>query len=63
VRANPFAPDVPCHRVIAADLSIGGFAGQTEGAEIRRKIGLLRGEGVPLDAAGRLLDNRRLWRF
>jgi methylated-DNA-[protein]-cysteine S-methyltransferase len=25
LRANPFAPDVPCHRVVAADLGIGGF--------------------------------------
>ena len=27
LRANPFAPDVPCHRVVAADLSVGGFCG------------------------------------
>lgn len=23
---NPFAPDVPCHRVISADGSLGGYA-------------------------------------
>ncbi len=23
---NPFAPDVPCHRVIASDGSLGGYA-------------------------------------
>ena len=63
LRANPFAPAVPCHRVIAADLSIGGFCGQTAGREITRKAALLRSEGVPLDAAGRLTDRSRVWRF
>jgi methylated-DNA-[protein]-cysteine S-methyltransferase len=63
LRENPFAPEVPCHRVVAADLSIGGFNGRREGGEIARKIGLLVGEGVPLDVRGRLLDARRVWRF
>jgi len=27
--ANPYAPDVPCHRVIASDGSIGGYSGGT----------------------------------
>lgn len=27
MRRNPFAPMVPCHRVIAADLQLGGFSG------------------------------------
>ena len=27
MRNNPFAPDVPCHRVLARDRSIGGFGG------------------------------------
>ncbi len=26
---NPFAPEVPCHRVIRSDGSVGGFAGGT----------------------------------
>jgi methylated-DNA-[protein]-cysteine S-methyltransferase len=46
LRRNPFAPQVPCHRVIAADFTIGGFAGATAGAEIARKLRLLAGEGV-----------------
>ena len=40
---NPYAPAVPCHRVVGADGSLTGFAG---GLEKKRK--LLAGEGVPL---------------
>jgi len=56
LRHNPFAPDVPCHRVLASDGSIGGFSGHRDGPEIARKIALLRSEGIPLDDNGRLLD-------
>lgn len=35
---------VPCHRVIAADGSIGGFHGQQEGPQIERKRRLLEME-------------------
>lgn len=44
LRRNPFAPDVPCHRVIASDGSIGGFHGQREGEMIERKRRLLEEE-------------------
>ncbi len=40
---NPFAPKVPCHRVIKSDGSVGGFASGT-----RNKIKLLRREGIIL---------------
>lgn len=53
LRANPFAPQVPCHRVIATDLSPGGFAGKTSGPELARKLRLLASEGV-------VFRNRRL---
>ena len=61
LRCNPFAPAVPCHRVIRTDFTLGGFSGETEGVEITRKIGLLRGEGVRFDANGRLLETQRVW--
>lgn len=38
---NPFAPDVPCHRVVRSDGSVGGFASGTE-----KKKRLLRREGA-----------------
>lgn len=28
MRTNPFAPEVPCHRVLAADRSLGGYKGE-----------------------------------
>lgn len=41
LKRNPFAPDVPCHRVICSNGSIGGFHGQREGEMIDRKRRLL----------------------
>ena len=62
LRRNPFAPRVPCHRVIAADLTVGGFAGARQGSEIRRKLRLLGAEGVEF-RQGRLADPSRLLIF
>ena len=45
LKRNPFAPEVPCHRVIATDGSIGGFHGQREGEMIDKKRALLESEG------------------
>jgi len=61
LRRNPFAPEVPCHRVIAADGMIGGYAGARGGAELRRKRSLLAAEGVEFDRRGNLLDPARWW--
>ena len=44
LRRNPFAPYVPCHRVIASNGSIGGFHGQIEGEMIEKKRQLLETE-------------------
>ncbi len=63
LRRNPFAPEVPCHRVIAADLHIGGFSGQRSGAQLVRKQALLAQEGVMFDAQGRLEDGQQLFSF
>jgi methylated-DNA-[protein]-cysteine S-methyltransferase len=51
---NPFAPEVPCHRVVRADGSLGGFNGETCGPELARKLELLRAEGVPIAADGKV---------
>lgn len=46
LRVNPFAPVVPCHRVVKSDLTLGGFGGETDGENIERKKELLVAEGV-----------------
>ncbi len=38
---NPFAPGVPCHRVVNSDGNVGGFAFGTG-----KKVALLRKEGL-----------------
>ena len=38
---NPFAPEVPCHRVVSSDGGIGGFASGCE-----NKIKILAKEGI-----------------
>lgn len=62
LRRNPFAPKVPCHRVIAANLTIGGFQGCRQGAAIRQKRKLLAAEGV-FFRAGRLANPGLVYRF
>ena len=57
MRNNPFAPEVPCHRVLAADGSIGGFCGSwgKDGEHASEKIKLLRDEGVRFDGRGKVV--------
>ena len=43
--ANPYAPQIPCHRVIKADGSLGGYSGKG-GIKTKRK--LLKIEGFLL---------------
>jgi len=51
---NPFAPEVPCHRVVRADGSLGGFNGHTEGPEMDRKRSMLLEEKVAFRPDGRV---------
>jgi methylated-DNA-[protein]-cysteine S-methyltransferase len=45
MRNNPCGPQIPCHRVIKSDGSVGNFRGGEKGA-VDEKIGMLRVEGV-----------------
>lgn len=59
MRRNPFAPEVPCHRVVATGGALGGFKGQWpkdgEGITLDEKRVLLRGEGVRFDGGGKVV--------
>jgi methylated-DNA-[protein]-cysteine S-methyltransferase len=50
LRRNPYAPQVPCHRVVCANGKIGGFFGETAGKLVEQKIRMLSEEGVILHA-------------
>lgn len=47
---NPYAPQVPCHRVVATDGALRGYA-----HGLRRKAALLTAEGVAIER-GRIAD-------
>lgn len=51
LKRNPFAPEVPCHRVVAADGSLGGYNGERGGEMLERKRALLAAEDALPDAS------------
>ena len=42
---NPYAPKIPCHRVIRSDGGLGGYSGR---GGIKTKLSLLRSEKVDI---------------
>ena len=54
LRVNPFAPEVPCHRVVASDGNLGGYFGKTTGRRISDKRKLLESEGVAFTESGKV---------
>jgi methylated-DNA-[protein]-cysteine S-methyltransferase len=63
LRRNPYAPQVPCHRVIGHDLRIGGYSGETAGPQLQRKLNLLAAEGVTFTNDGYLTPGHEPWDF
>jgi len=43
MKRNPYAPEIPCHRVVLSSGNIGGYSGK---GGVKGKIKLLRKEGV-----------------
>ena len=41
---NPFAPLIPCHRVVRSDFSIGGYGGEVVGQGVKMKHAILQRE-------------------
>jgi len=58
MRKNPYAPKVPCHRVVKSDGSIGGFA-----SGIMNKIKLLKKEGVGVRRGKIVNFKKKLYKF
>ena len=56
MRNNPFAPEVPCHRILAADGTLGGFGGHwgENGKFANKKHQILHDEGVRFDSKGKV---------
>ncbi len=48
---NPFAPAVPCHRVISSSGELGGY-----GLGSKVKLAILKNEGVTFDQVGKISD-------
>lgn len=46
VGKNPFAPDVPCHRVVKTSRKLGGYSRTTSNKTVETKMKLLMSEGV-----------------
>jgi len=42
---NPYAPKIPCHRVIRSDGGLGGYSGR---GGVKKKVKLLRSEKVQI---------------
>jgi len=54
---NPYAPQVPCHRVIKSNGEVGGFAGGTN-----KKIAILKKEAIIIDK-GKIDLKKYLYEF
>lgn len=62
LRHNPFAPSVPCHRVLASDGKLGGFCGSwgrggKPGLHDEKKRALLRAEGIKFNKNGLVIGH------
>ena len=55
---NPNASRIPCHRVVKSDAGIGGY---NEG--IKKKIALLKSEGIRIKNNKALLFSKQLFEF
>ena len=59
-KCNPYAPKVPCHRVVASDGSLGGFNGKMNS---RKKELLLKKESVIIKNGKVQNFKKKLYKF
>ncbi len=60
LKCNPYAPKVPCHRVVASDGSLGGFNGKMNS---RKKELLLKKESVIIKNGKVQNFKKKLYKF
>ena len=61
VGKNPYAPTVPCHRVVRSDGKIGNY---THPQGVMKKIALLKEEGVGVGSDGVIVEfEKKLFTF
>jgi methylated-DNA-[protein]-cysteine S-methyltransferase len=60
LRNNPYAPIVPCHRVISSDGTLGGYNGKMNS---KKKINLLNKEGIEVKNNNIIDFKKKLFRF
>lgn len=63
LKRNPYAPVVPCHRVVSSSGTIGGFMGKLKGKSVSKKIRMLEKEGIRFDGSKIVDFEKRLVRF
>ncbi|OQS01156.1 hypothetical protein ACHHYP_01747 [Achlya hypogyna] len=63
LRRNPFAPGVPCHRVVNANRALHGFRGSVDPScnDLQDKLTLLTNEGVLV--ADHIVDTNCMYTF
>ncbi len=62
LKRNPYAPEVPCHRVVASDGRLGGFMGQKTGKCLSKKVALLQKEGIQVQDGKIMNFEQKIWR-
>lgn len=60
LKQNEDAPEIPCHRIIQSSGMIGGYAGEALGENVKKKLKLLKKEGVVFNNKGKIEDSSRV---
>ncbi len=63
MKENPYAPKVPCHRVVDSNGMLRGFKGSVRNKELDEKAELLRGEGIVIKNNKVLNLDKVLYKF
>lgn len=58
MKTNPYPEDYPCYKVVTSSGKVGNYSGK---GGIKRKVHLLRKDGIPVIAG--VIDKRNFYRF